>query len=52
MDSEMYYHLVDFAKWCPQCKYKDCGEDEDPCWDCLDEGYAEYGRPVEFKEDK
>lgn len=27
--------IVDFEKYCKDCKHYDKGENEDPCWDCL-----------------
>ena len=28
---------VYFDQYCPTCKYSDLSEDQDPCWDCLEE---------------
>ena len=30
---------VFFDKWCPTCKHIDKSESEDPCWDCLGQGW-------------
>lgn len=48
MDENM--KLVDFSKWCPQCKYGELPEDADPCWDCLAEpANVESTKPVKWK---
>jgi len=42
-------HFVDFEEYCSKCKYKDKEENEDPCWDCLDEPVNLYSqKPVKF----
>ena len=28
---------VYFDQYCKTCKYSDLSEDQDPCWDCLEE---------------
>lgn len=44
---------VDFEKYCKICKYYDKAENEDPCWDCLNEPANEHSqRPVNFKENR
>lgn len=30
---------VFFDRWCPSCKHIDKSESEDPCWDCLEQGW-------------
>lgn len=43
--------IVDFHEYCPECKYYDRSERDDPCFDCLDEPVNVYShRPVHFKE--
>lgn len=40
-----------FDIYCQDCKYFDRREDEDPCWDCLDQGWNWNSRkPINFKE--
>lgn len=31
-------HIVNFNKWCPKCKFRDCAEwdPDSPCHECLD----------------
>lgn len=42
---------VFFFQWCTKCKYDKQPEDEDPCWDCLNEPMnIESHKPVHFKE--
>lgn len=42
---------VDFHKYCPLCKHKDKGEEEDPCYDCLAESFnIDSRKPVYFEE--
>lgn len=41
---------VRFDRWCSKCKYKNLKENEDPCWDCLDEPVNENStKPLYFK---
>lgn len=44
---------VYFDQYCRQCKHVDCGETEDPCYECLDEpvNYCSH-KPVYFEERK
>lgn len=38
---------VYFDKWCPYCKHHDKTESEDPCWDCLEQGWNyDSHRPI------
>jgi len=47
IDKEVYFH-----EYCPKCVHKDKAENEDPCWDCLNEPMnAESHKPINFKED-
>lgn len=42
---------VKFDEYCPKCQYYNKGEDEDPCWDCLNQGWNEdTHKPLMFKE--
>lgn len=42
---------VDFEKWCKTCKYEKREEEEDPCWDCLDQPWRENStKPIEWEE--
>lgn len=46
-----------FDKYCPICKYGDILENdmkpEDPCWDCLTQGYnIDSHKPAYFEEDE
>ncbi len=50
MSDNTRYRLVNFAYWCPKCKYGDQKEIMDPCNDCLNfGGNIETSKPVEFK---
>lgn len=43
--------FVDFAQYCPKCKYAKRSEKSDPCNDCLDVGAnIETSRPVNYIE--
>lgn len=47
-DKEVYYY-----KYCKSCKYKNLPENEDPCWDCLDQPVNEDShKPVKWEEGK
>lgn len=49
MDDE--YKEVDFFQYCPTCKHKDINEVEDPCNECMDEGWnVESHKPVRWEE--
>lgn len=49
-DTEM---LVDFHKWCKECKYRYRKEIKDPCNECLVEASRfNTTKPVYFEEDK
>ena len=42
---------VDFHKYCPTCKHYNKEESEDPCWDCLDQGWNEDShKPIKWEE--
>lgn len=42
---------VMFDKYCPLCEDYDKSEDEDPCYDCLNQGWNEDShKPIMFKE--
>lgn len=43
---------VYFDKWCRSCKHCDKGEDQDPCWDCLEQGWnLDSHRPIFWEGD-
>lgn len=44
---------VYFNQYCPTCKYSDLSEDQDPCWDCLEEpmNYDSH-KPYFWEEEK
>lgn len=45
---EVYYH-----EYCKKCKYKNKTENEDPCFECLDEPVNLYShKPVNYEEKK
>lgn len=42
---------VYFNEWCPKCKHEKLNETEDPCNDCLAQGFNfDSHKPVMFKE--
>lgn len=42
---------VNFEKYCGICKYADCPEHEDPCFECLDNPLNYYTeKPVKWEE--
>lgn len=44
---------VRFDEFCPKCKHWDKQESEDPCFDCLNQGWNEDShRPIFFDENK
>ena len=45
-DKEVY-----FSTYCDKCQYSDLKEEEDPCYECLDNPVNTYShKPVNFKE--
>ena len=43
--------IVDFQHWCPKCEHWEKGENEDPCFDCLNQGWNEDStKPILYKE--
>lgn len=43
---------VYFNEWCGKCVNSDKEENEDPCWDCLTQGWNEDShKPIHFKEE-
>ena len=45
------YKEVQFNEDCAKCVHANKGEDEDPCWDCLENPVNAYSKkPVYFKE--
>ncbi len=49
MDGVENLHIVEFERWCPRCQFNDKKEEDDPCWDCLEDGVSHNGQPVKFK---
>lgn len=46
---ESNYKIVEFT-WCDECKYKNQAENQDPCYDCLQEPVnIDSRRPVYFE---
>jgi len=44
---------VRFDLWCKKCKHRRKKENEDPCWECLDEPMNENShKPLYFEEEK
>ena len=42
---------VRFDIYCEKCKYQNLSEQDDPCWDCLNQGYNfDTHRPINFEE--
>lgn len=42
---------VRFDKYCKNCKHYEKSEDQDPCWDCLDQGWNEDShKPIRFED--
>lgn len=42
--------IVDFHQYCDICKHKDKSEQDDPCFECLDNPVNTYSRtPVNFE---
>lgn len=42
---------VRFDVYCQDCKYFERREDQDPCWDCLNQGWNwDSHKPVYYKE--
>lgn len=45
------YKEVYFSEYCKTCRHKDKREDEDPCYDCLEEPVNLYShKPVNWQE--
>lgn len=43
--------IVKYEEYCSQCRYKDLGENEEPCNECLTWPVNLYSRkPIKFKE--
>ena len=43
---------VMYKDYCPKCIYAELEEVEDPCNECLNQGYNENShKPIKFKED-
>ena len=48
---EEAYKEVYYDKYCPSCKYEDCQETDDPCYDCMGESVNLYShKPVKWEE--
>ena len=45
------YKEVIYGDYCKKCKYKDLTEQEDPCFDCIEEDVNLWThRPTKFEE--
>lgn len=45
--------IVEFDKWCSTCKHYETSETDDPCNECLNEGFnMDSHKPVNWEEDK
>lgn len=43
--------IVYFGEYCPKCEHYSKGENEDPCWECLDTPTNTWShKPIKFKE--
>ena len=51
--NDEFYHIVEFEKYCKDCKFKDCKSTVEPCDTCLSEP-TNYGttKPVKFEKKK
>ena len=51
-ENERYQKFVNFAEYCPKCKYYDTEEMEDPCNECLTcpARFDGSHKPINFKE--
>lgn len=48
---EDIYKEVYFDQYCKTCKYEETAEEEDPCYECLDEPVNLYShKPVNYEE--
>lgn len=44
--------IVRFDKWCQKCKYSNNKENEEPCEECLTQGWnTSTTKPINFQED-
>lgn len=42
--------IVDFHQYCELCEYSKLSEQDDPCFECLDNPVNSYShRPIKFK---
>lgn len=47
---ELETKIVHFHEYCETCKYKDVKEEDDPCYDCLNEAARSYShKPLNYK---
>lgn len=45
--------IVEFHEYCEKCKYWEKSEEEDPCFECLENPVnVDSHKPVKFEEDK
>ena len=49
--SELNTKEVDFRLYCPMCKHYECKAEDEPCNECLTQGFN-YGsrKPINYKE--
>jgi len=54
MDDNRFQKIVHFGTYCPQCKYRDYSDFQQPCYDCLGVPARTDGshKPIKFKEEK
>lgn len=51
MDDDKVYKEVDFKTYCQTCKYKDLGETDDPCSECMDNSLnLESRKPIKWED--
>lgn len=52
MEEERYQKFIDFAQYCPKCKFYDTEEVEDPCNECLSIPARADGskKPINYQE--
>lgn len=45
--------IVDFMKWCPTCRHRDTPEVDDPCNECLAQGWnVDSTKPINWIENE
>lgn len=41
--------IVEFERYCALCEFSELKEQDDPCWDCLNDPYALNGVPANYE---